>query len=159
MAIIYGLKVNLSIAIVSMVNHTAIELAKVADNSTAGGHHGGSCPAPDNMTDHANDTGHTAKTEDGPFNWSSSEQGMVLSSYFLGYFVTQIPGGRLAELYSAKLVFLVAVLMNALGTVVTPGASLLGYPVLMVARIFEGFGGGVTFPAMNVLIAKWSPSE
>merc|ERR1719187_1874786 len=148
MAIIYGLKVNLSIAIVSMVNHTAIELAKLADNSTAGGHHGGSCPAPatDNMTDHANDTGHTTKTEDGPFNWSSSEQGMVLSSYFLGYFVTQIPGGRMAELYSAKLVFLVAVLMNTIGTLLSPVAATLGFPALMVARIFEGFGGGVTFP-------------
>lgn len=39
MAIIYGLKVNLSVAMVGMLNHTALELA--ARNSSHGGHGGG----------------------------------------------------------------------------------------------------------------------
>ena len=26
-------------------------------------------------------------------------------------------------------------------------------------RILEGFGGGVTFPAMNVIIAAWAPDS
>ena len=39
MAIIYGLKVNLSVAIVAMVNQTAISITTVHyDNSSAAGH-------------------------------------------------------------------------------------------------------------------------
>ena len=64
MAIIYGLKVNISVAIVAMVNHTAI---------------GGQ------LTERANNT-----FEDGPFAWTSTEQGAVLGSYFVGYFFTQV---------------------------------------------------------------------
>ena len=145
MAIIYGLKVNLSVAMVAMVNNTAV--AAMANDT--GGH------------------GHDPEEEDkegdgfpdGPFVWSSKEQGAVLSAYFLGYFVTQIPGGRMAELFSGKYVFLAAVLMNTVGTLLSPVLAFLDYTALIAIRVFEGFGGGFTFPAMNVLIAAWSPPE
>lgn len=51
LAIIYGLKVNLSIAIVSMVNNTALEMMKVKTNVTAV--HDESCePSPLNDTEY-----------------------------------------------------------------------------------------------------------
>ena len=65
MAIIYGLKVNLSVAIVAMVNHTAIRGASGQEQT--------------NVT-----------FQDGPFIWSSTEQGAVLGSYFVGYLLTQV---------------------------------------------------------------------
>ena len=99
MAIIYGLKVNLSIAIVAMVNHTA--LATNTSSAEAG-------------------------LEDGPLVWSSAEQGAVLGAYFLGYLATQVPGGRLAETTSAKRVFLAAVVLNILPALATPPAARLG---------------------------------
>lgn len=136
MAIIYGLKVNLSVALVAMVNHSAIS----------------------NETKSLEDS-NTEELSDGPFVWNNKEQGAILGAYFLGYFVTQIPGGRMAELYSGKYVFLVAVLMNTIGTLLSPVSAFLDYRVLMAIRVFEGFGGGFTFPAMNVLIAAWSPPE
>jgi len=140
MGIIYGLKVNLHIAIVAMVNHTAIKAA-----ANGSGHEGG----------------HHEEVEpekDGPYEWSTSQQGLIMSAYFIGYLITQIPGGRLAELWSAKLVFLVAVLMNTIGTLLTPLASMSIY-ALVAVRIFEGCGGGLTFPAENVLINNWAPSN
>ena len=30
--------------------------------------------------------------------------------------------------------------------------------MLIFMRFLEGLGGGVTFPAMNVLISKWAPN-
>ena len=84
---------------------------------------------------------------------------MVLGAYFIGYFVTQIPGGRIAELFGGKWVFLVAVLLNILGSLLSPVCSYAGYQYLVAMRIIEGLGGGVTFPAMNVLISKWAPSS
>lgn len=142
MAIIYGLKVNLSVAIVAMVNHTALEeLNEDNSTNTTSGHHGDS----------------KAEAEDGPFIWSSKVQGMILSSYFIGYFITQLPGGRMAELYSAKYVFFVATLMNTAGALLTPVTAYLDFRALMAMRVIQGLGGGFTFPAMNVLIASWSP--
>merc|ERR1719431_2407771 len=129
-----------------MVNHTAV--AAMANDT--GGDHGHGQEEEDKEGD---------GFPDGPFAWSSKEQGAVLSAYFLGYFVTQIPGGRMAELFSGKYVFLAAVLMNTVGTLLSPVLAFLDYTALISIRVFEGFGGGFTFPAMNVLIAAWSPPE
>ena len=145
MAIIYGLKVNISVAIVAMVNHTAV--SSMSHEETSDGHH----RQEDNITDNME------SLSDGPFIWSSKQQGAILSAYFRGYFITQIPGGRMAELYSTKYVFLAAVLMNTIGTLLSPVLAFADYRALMAIRIFEGLGGGFTFPAMNVLIAAWSP--
>ncbi len=30
---------------------------------------------------------------------------------------------------------------------------------LILMRVLEGLGGGLTFPAMNVLISRWAPKE
>jgi len=141
MAIIYGLKVNISIALVSMVNHTA--LVKEAENTDL---------------DHESSTIYHDQ-EVGPFAWSSKQQGAILSSYFVGYLITQLPGGRLAELYSAKYVFLVATLINAVGALLTPACSFLDYRAVIAIRAIQGLGGGFTFPALNVLVAAWSPPD
>ena len=69
----------------------------------------------------------------------------------------QVPGGRVAEVYSGKWVFFFAVVINVIGTLATPFCSKLSYVALICMRILEGLGGGLTFPAMNVLIAAWSP--
>jgi len=156
MAIIYGLKVNLSVAMVAMVNHTAV---------AAMSNHSAGAAIPNNATVTSDDQDDALQGEDvetisnGPFPWSPKQQGAILSAYFLGYFVTQIPGGRMAELFSGKYVFLVAVLMNTVGTLLSPVLAFLDYRALMAIRVFEGFGGGFTFPAMTVLIAAWSPPE
>ena len=47
--------------------------------------------------------------------------------------------------------------LNVLGTILSPVSAIFGSKYLMVMRILEGLGGGVTFPAMNVLIAAWAP--
>lgn len=40
--------------------------------------------------------------KDGSFIWTTAEQGYVLSSFFYGYVLTQIPFGILAKKYGAK---------------------------------------------------------
>ena len=78
--------------------------------------------------------------EDGPFVWGETMQGYILASYFWGYLVTQLPGGRMAELLSAKWVMWVAVLVNALCTLLTPPAATLHAGALLAMRIGEGLG-------------------
>lgn len=54
--------------------------------------------------------------------------------------VTQVPGGRMAELLSAKWVMLAAVLVNAVCTLLTPPAAALHAGALLAMRIGEGLG-------------------
>lgn len=58
-----------------MVNHTAIHTdAEIFDDE---------CP----NTDYGN---HTDDQQDGEFEWSTSKQGWILSSFFYGYVLTQV---------------------------------------------------------------------
>lgn len=78
-----------------------------------------------------------------------------LRSYFWGYFVSQIPGARIAENFSAKYVMLFSVAINVVCTILTPLAANIHYLAMIAMRIGEGIGGGVTFPAMHVMLAAW----
>ena len=91
--------------------------------------------------------------------WSQTQQGLVLGSYFWGYFITQIPGGRVAEMYGGKWVFFVAVVINIVCTLLGPVCAVAGFPYLILMRILMGLGGGLTIPAMNVMIAEWAPKQ
>ena len=46
-----------------------------------------------------------------------------------------------------------------LGTLLIPVCSYAGYEYLLIVRIVQGLAGGVTFPAMNVLVSHWTPAD
>lgn len=76
--------------------------------------------------------------QDGPFVWSSLAQGLLLSSYFWGYFVSEIPGGKLAENFSAKWVMFTAVALNVVPALLTPIFAELHYSAVIVLRVIQG---------------------
>ena len=82
-----------------------------------------------------------------------------MGSYFWGYLITQVPGGRISELYGGKWVFWIAVFLNVFAMLLSPICAYGGYHYLIIMRIIKGLGAGVTFPAMNVLISKWAPQD
>ena len=74
------------------------------------------------------------------FPWTGPEQGLILGSYFYGYFITQLPGGRIAEVTSAKWTFGISVFLNCLGAVLSPVAAIYGGmmgKVLKISRTIE----------------------
>lgn len=83
----------------------------------------------------------------------------MLGSFFYGYVLTQIPGGRLAETLGGKLVYGIGVFITAVFTLLTPIAARKSLPALVLVRIFEGIGEGVTFPSMYAMFAKWVPTN
>eukprot|EP00095_Tigriopus_kingsejongensis_P002637 maker-scaffold441_size170131-snap-gene-0.28 protein:Tk02637 transcript:maker-scaffold441_size170131-snap-gene-0.28-mRNA-1 annotation:"hypothetical protein TcasGA2_TC006625" len=139
----YAMRVNLSLAIVAMVNHTAVTPPD-AHNATD------VCPLPPVPTNS------TQPNEDGVFNWDSRAQGNLLSAFYWGYVVFQVPGGRLSEKYGGKWVFSVGILGTALFTILTPWAANYSYASFMMVRILEGLFEGVTFPSMHAMLAKWA---
>ncbi|XP_076626823.1 major facilitator superfamily transporter 3 [Colletes latitarsis] len=155
LAIIYGFKVNVSVAIVAMVNHTAVKLSALHNLET------GNTTAITTEECRLDGGGSSdiakAVAEDGPFVWNEPLQGLILSSYFWGYMASLLPGGRMAELLSAKWVMNGSVLLNVVASILSPVSAEIHYSLFIVMRVIQGIGGGVTFPAMHVMIAKWAP--
>lgn len=141
---VYAMRVNLSVAIVAMVNHTAMATTNVTNNTFD------NCPVPAS-------TNATIKPQDGTFLWDEKTQGIVLGSFFYGYVLTQVPGGRLAEIFGGKIVFGCGLLTTAIFTLLTPIAAQLNFTFFIIVRVIEGMGEGVTFPAMHAMLARWIP--
>uniref|UniRef100_A0A8C7LDQ4 Sialin n=1 Tax=Oncorhynchus kisutch TaxID=8019 RepID=A0A8C7LDQ4_ONCKI len=148
-SVVYGLRVNLSVAMVAMVNGTN---SQPTLNSSVGHE----CP----VSSHGNNNG--SQTPDQPdgipqYSWDSPTQGLLLGAFFFGYLVTQIPGGYLAGHFGGSIFLGGGVLGTAALTLLTPLAAQLGPYWLFGLRALEGFGEGVTFPAMMAMWARWAP--
>ncbi|MGI9591007.1 MAG: ACS family MFS transporter [Myxococcota bacterium] len=89
--------------------------------------------------------------------WSPRTQGTVLSSFFVGYLLLQIAGGRLADRFGGKIVLGFGVLAWSLFTALTPPAAHLGLGILLATRIAMGMGESVTFPSIYSLFGRWIP--
>ncbi|CAK9809364.1 Putative inorganic phosphate cotransporter [Anthophora plagiata] len=153
LAIIYGFKVNVSVAIVVMVNHTAVKLSTLhkfeSENTTV--------ILMDECQENSITNVTKITTKDGPFVWNEPLQGLILSAYFWGYMLSLLPGGRMADLLSAKWVMNGSVLLNVVGSMLSPVAAEMHYTLFIAMRFIQGIGGGVTFPAMHAMVAKWAP--
>ena len=137
---VYALRVNLSVALVAMVNSTYANV-----NSKGKSHE---C---------SSDTSTSKQNEDGTFKWDQHTQGIILGSFFYGYVFTQLPGGWIAAKYGAKRVFGFGVFWTTALTLLTPLAANFSVYALIALRILEGLGEGVTFPAMHAMWSYWAP--
>ncbi|GFO01841.1 vesicular glutamate transporter 2 [Plakobranchus ocellatus] len=135
---VYCLRVNLSVALVAMVNSTE-------KNDSAASE----CPDPNGNT--------TSSTTQAEFDWDESTQGIVLGSFFYGYITTQIPGGWLASKIGGKKLFGYGVLCTSVLTLITPVAVRYSVYLFIAVRVLEGIGEGVTFPAMHAMWGEWAP--
>uniref|UniRef100_T1JUN7 Major facilitator superfamily (MFS) profile domain-containing protein n=2 Tax=Tetranychus urticae TaxID=32264 RepID=T1JUN7_TETUR len=90
-------------------------------------------------------------------DWTPETVGVVDSSFFWGYIVTQIPGGFLAAKYPANRVFGTAIATSAFLNLLLPGAAYFGYGMFMIIRILQGLVEGVTYPACHGIWRHWAP--
>ena len=73
------------------------------------------------------------------FSILSSHAGWILSSFFFGYIITQVPGGWLAARFSGRWIFGIGIVMTAVLTLLTPVAADLSMWALIAVRAAEGF--------------------
>ncbi|GIY02649.1 hypothetical protein CEXT_442131, partial [Caerostris extrusa] len=146
--LLYATRVNLSVAIVAMVNDSKHLEFDTFNNSVK-------C-----CNQLRNDTHPTKNVQKGKkYNWDSKIQGLILSSVYYGFFFTQLPGGILSERIGAKWIYGSGVLISNVLYLLLPFAASLGYEVFIAIRIIEGFAEGLTFPAINFAISNWSPKS
>jgi ACS family sodium-dependent inorganic phosphate cotransporter len=92
------------------------------------------------------------------FGWSEAMKGFILSSFFIGYVLFQIPAGYIVNRLGGRAVLLAAVLWWSACTFLTPfAASTIGS--LVVVRIAMGIGESATFPAAYNLFAQHVTAE
>ncbi|XP_055037366.1 vesicular glutamate transporter 1 isoform X1 [Misgurnus anguillicaudatus] len=123
----FGIRCNLGVAIVSMVN---------------------------NHTIYKDGKPYVAKAL---FTWDPETVGMIHGSFFWGYIVTQIPGGFICQKFPANRVFGFAIVATSVLNMMIPAAARLHFGCVILVRILQGLVEGVSYPACHGIWAKWAP--
>lgn len=134
----YALRSHLSVTLVAMINVTSSVNATSNECLVEG-------------------MNKTASSGTGEFNWDEQLQGMVTGAFYWGYLIPQILGGRLAELYSAKIVILVGGTVGTLATFLGPIAAQTHVGFFIATRVLCGLGLSVFQPCLHSIIARWCP--
>ena len=89
---------------------------------------------------------------------SKTEAGRLLSLFYVGYFVTQLPGGWLAWQYGGDVVLVRSTL--AWGAITLTISAEVGGPALLpLLRVSVGFLQGLAFPAIHSVLADSLAAE
>ncbi|XP_031818478.1 sodium-dependent phosphate transport protein 3 isoform X2 [Sarcophilus harrisii] len=144
----YSQRVDLSIAIVAMVNNTdqQVSLNVSADVCPE------SSPVPHNTSQHR-------EVKAPVYDWTPETCGFLLSSFSYGYLITQIPGGYLTGIVGWKPVLGSGLLLSSILGLLLPSAAECGVAYLALIQALRGLSQGVIFPAYFTLWTKWAPPQ
>ena len=87
----------------------------------------------------------------------SAAQGLAGGIFFIGYLVMQIPGGYLAERWSAKK--FVGIMVLIWGVFAVASGLVQNFAQLLIVRFLLGVAEGGIWPAILVLISHWFPAR
>ncbi|XP_013000082.1 voltage-gated purine nucleotide uniporter SLC17A9 isoform X3 [Cavia porcellus] len=96
------------------------------------------------------------------FGWNKKEAGVVLSSFFWGYCLTQVVGGHLGDRIGGERVILLSASAWGFLTVTTPVLAHLSSAHLAsmaFLRVLTGLLQGVYFPALTSLLSQRVPES
>ncbi|KAL1132482.1 hypothetical protein AAG570_010437 [Ranatra chinensis] len=89
-------------------------------------------------------------------DWDVSQKGLILSSFFWGYMVMQIPAGSLAKRFGPAYLLAASMIFCGVFTVVIPViATHSTWVPILITRILQGLGQGFIYPAVNTHMSKW----
>uniref|UniRef100_A0A1B6CEG3 Putative inorganic phosphate cotransporter n=1 Tax=Clastoptera arizonana TaxID=38151 RepID=A0A1B6CEG3_9HEMI len=90
--------------------------------------------------------------------WDSAKKGTILSSYFWGYIIMQVPAGQLARRLGPKYLLCGSTMICGILTILSPIFALhfnwLGF---CFTRVLQGLSQGFICPSINTHMAKWAP--
>ncbi|XP_076462122.1 putative transporter slc-17.2 [Babylonia areolata] len=180
--IVYVQRVSLSLAIVCMVNHTALyapqvsrsgdkPLAENATITTTLGWTTDLTTLPSNTSlDHSsaqNDqrcgnaddlTGEVPNSdEDGPFEWDKRTQGLILAALYIGYSIGQIPTSIAIHHFGIRKTLSGCFLVMSLCHALCHPAALLSPWAVFTLRIISGIGQGNAIISAFALWRNWAP--
>src|SRR5438477_5879146 len=90
--------------------------------------------------------------------WDKGRFGLVFSTFLIGYALLQIPGGVIADRWSARKVLALSFCGFSLFTALTPlGQS--AFLLLLFLRFLVGACESASFPSLAALNARWVPRQ
>ncbi|KAJ3675225.1 hypothetical protein LUZ60_004267 [Juncus effusus] len=89
-------------------------------------------------------------------NTDQSTKGLILSVFYYGYVISQIPGGWAAQRFGGKTVLLHSFLMWSFVCAFTP-LNPNRTKLLIVSRFLIGVAQGFIFPSIHTVLAQWVP--
>lgn len=89
------------------------------------------------------------------YNWDPAQWGTILSAFFVGYIILQIPSGWLADKIGGKRILAGGVGWWSFFTAATAWASSLSG--MWFVRVLLGLGEAVIFPCETSMASKWVP--
>ncbi|XP_053609835.1 uncharacterized protein LOC128674879 [Plodia interpunctella] len=94
------------------------------------------------------------------YDWDKRTQSLILSSFFWGYVVMQVPAGIIAKKFGGKPILLFALLANGTICLLIPTlASLGGWPLVCASRVMMGLTQACLFPGSHTLLGQWLPPK
>lgn len=92
------------------------------------------------------------------YDWSQELQGYILSAFYVGNGVANLPLGCMAARVGGQPVLLLATFASAILSLSTPFAVVYGGPIaLMFVQFLLGATQAGLFPAVITLLAAWVP--
>lgn len=88
---------------------------------------------------------------EGEFEWQTDVQAYVLSAFFYGYVITQIPAGILGKTYGNIYFLGIGMLVNSVFGLLVPIAARMGLWWLLAVRFIQGLGEVSTVRSMASL--------
>ena len=76
--------------------------------------------------------------QDGEYNWSKPLQGLILSSFFWGYLVAQLPAGWISARVGAKRVMGWCMFTSSVSNLLMPVCAKISPVLVIVLRVISG---------------------
>ncbi|KAJ0176885.1 hypothetical protein K1T71_008064 [Dendrolimus kikuchii] len=94
------------------------------------------------------------------FKWNKKTQDTLISSFFWGYMLLQIPAGQLAHRFGARYLLTGALGVNCIISITLPlGAYYGGWICTVIMRVVQGLTQACIVPGMHTFFGKWAPLE
>ncbi|KAH7618661.1 putative anion transporter 6, chloroplastic [Nannochloris sp. 'desiccata'] len=91
--------------------------------------------------------------------WSATQRGLVSSSFFWGYSLTQIPAGWISTSIGGARVLMAGVALWSIGTLIAPPAAHFSLVALCATRVFVGLGEGLAPSSATNVMARLVPER
>ncbi|KAK0413147.1 hypothetical protein QR680_006624 [Steinernema hermaphroditum] len=90
-------------------------------------------------------------------DWTMSQQGSIHSSYYFGSLLSVFVTSRLCDRFGAKHLITFGVVVNVLGSLLTPVVAVFfpRYEIVCIVRFLMGFAQGFLIPCGSLIVAKW----
>ncbi|GLH10050.1 Putative inorganic phosphate cotransporter [Gryllus bimaculatus] len=89
------------------------------------------------------------------YDWSSKKD-TILSSFFWGYVVTQVPGGIVAQRVGGAPLLVASLGLTSAVSLLTPLAADGGWGWMCAGRVVQGLAQGLVFPSVGTIVAMAS---